>query len=304
MRWGILLVAAAVNTLRAQQQLGYKLLGSAGIDAGVQGLPGLFVIDRVLHYSATELRDRHGNVVPIEGLDIRATGNGLGLALTTKAKHAPYLSFAFGLPYATIHASSDNPRASLNGEGFADIYLQPIKLGWRERRFDVVTAYMVYAPSGHFEPGSGKGPGSGYWTHQFSLGGALFSDSTRAHRISAIASYEDNTRKRGIDIRRGNMFQVQGGAGATVLKSVTLGVASYGLWQVTPDRGTDIPPPLQGQRSRVFGVGPEIDAIIPRWKVRTELRLEREFGVTSRPKGQVIAFGVSYLAWSPLRKRQ
>ena len=215
---------------------------------------------------------------------------------------APYLTFAAGLPVATIHVNSDEPAASLNGYGFSDLFVQPIKVGWRQHRFDLVTAYVVYAPTGHFEPRSGAGPGRGYWTHQFSVGGALFADSTRTHRLSALASYERNTRKRGIDIQRGDMFQIQGGAGATVKKIAMLGLAAYGLWQVTPDRGADIPTTLRGGRTRVFGLGPEMDVTIPQWKTRVALRVEREFGVESRPKGQVIALSVAYAAWSAARR--
>jgi hypothetical protein len=277
------------------QQLGYKLLGSAGIDAGVQPPPGLAIVGQTLHFSASEIRDRQGTIVPIDGLSIEATGSALGVSYTTKTKRAPYLTFAAGLPVASIRVSSDNPAASLNGYGFSDLFVQPIKVGWRQPRFDVVTAYMVYAPTGHFEPKS-AGPGRGYWTHQLSLGGALFADSTKTHRLSALASYERNTRKRGIDIRRGDMFQIQGGAGAGVHKLATLGVAGFALWQVTPDKGADIPATLRGGRTRVFGLGPEVDVTIPQWQTRVALRAERELGVTSRPRGKVIALGAAYLA--------
>ena len=144
-------------------------------------------------------------------------------------------------------------------------------------------------------------PGRGYWTHQLSVGGALYLDSTRGNRLSALASYEQNTRKRGIDVRRGNMFQIQGGAGVNVRPILMVGIAAYALWQVTPDRGTDIPPTLLGQRSRVFGLGPEIDVTIPRWQTRIPLRIEREFGVTSRPQGQVIALGIFWHPSKPVR---
>lgn len=287
----------------AQQQLGYKLLGSAGIDAGVQPLPGLAVVSQMLHYGASQLRDREGNVVPIDGLGIDATGLALGASYTSKTKGAPYLSFAVGLPIARVHINSDEPAASLNAYGFSDLFVQPVKVGWRQRRSDLVAAYVLYVPTGHFEPRGGAGPGRGYWTHQLSLGGALFADSTRTHRLSALASYERNSRKRGIDIRRGDMVQIQGGAGASVKRIAVIGLAGYGLWQVTPDRGADIPPRLRGERSRVFALGPEIDVTIPEWRTRVALRVERELGVESRPKGQVIALSVSYLAWSPARRR-
>jgi hypothetical protein len=279
----------------AAQQLGYKLLGSAGIDAGVQPAPGLAILSQTLHYAASELRDRQGNGVPIDGLNIDATGSALGVSYTSKPKGAPYLTFAAALPVANIHVSSDDPAASLSGYGFSDLFVQPIKIGWRRRRFDVVGAYVVYVPTGHFEP-KGLGPGRGYWTHQLSVGGALFADSTRANRLSALASYERNTRKRGIDIRRGDMFQIQGGAGATVRRIATIGLAGFALWQATPDEGADIPAKLRGARTRDFGLGPELDLTIPQWKTRVALRAERELGVTSRPRGQVVAVSVAYLA--------
>ena len=295
----VLLVLALASRPAQAQQLGYKLLGSAGIDAGVQAPPGLTVIDQSLHYSASELRDRQGNVLPIEGLSMRGTGSAFGVSYTTNPRREANLSFAIGVPVASIHVNSDEPAASLNGYGFGDLFLQPIKVGWRRRRFDVVTGYMVYVPTGQYEP-RGAGPGRGYWTHELAVGGALFGDSTRARRLSALASYDQNTRKRGIDIRRGNMFQIQGGAGANVTKVVTIGLAAYALWQVTPDRGADIPPSLRDGRSRVFGFGPEADVTIPRWQTRVAFRIERELGVTSRPRGQVIALG---LYWRPSRAR-
>ena len=294
LRAATVLVALAFRSATAQQ-LGYKLLGSAGIDAGVQPPAGLAIVEQTLHYHATQVRNRDGDVVPIDGLTMNATGSALGVSYTSKRRSTPYLTFALGLPIASIHVSSDNPAASLNGFGFSDVFVQPIKVGWRERRFDVVTAYVVYVPSGHYEPLGNANVGRGYWTHQLSIGGALFADSTRRQRMSALVSYEQNTRKRGIDIRRGNMLQVQGGAGANVLPVVVVGLAGYALWQVSPDRGADIPPVLRNERTRAFGLGPELGIAIPRWTTQVTLRVEGELGVRSRPDGVAIAVNVAYL---------
>jgi hypothetical protein len=291
-----MLFALALHQADAQQ-LGYKLLGSIGIDAGAQPPPGLALVDQSIHFGSSQLLDRQGNVVPIDGLHIAAWGSALGISYTTKTRAAPYLTFALGVPVASIHVSTDDPAASLNGFGFADLVVQPIKIGWRQRRFDVVTGYAAYVPTGQFEPRGGANLGQGHWTHQLSVGGAV-RDSAQTFRASALASYEINTRNRGIDIRRGNMFQLQGGAGAAVRKIFTIGVAGYALWQATPDRGADIPAPLRDQRSRAFGLGPEADVLIPQWKTHVALRVEREFGVRSRPRGQVIALSVAYLAWT------
>lgn len=286
------------------QQLGYKLLGSAGIDAGVQSPPGLYLIVRTIRYDADQIRDQDGHVLPIAGLDIDASGAAFGAGYTLLTSHGQYVSVALGIPVAKLDINSDQPAASLNGNGFGDIFVQPLKLGWRSGRFDLVSAYMIYVPSGKFEPLKGS-VGRGYWTHEFAAGGAFYFDSTHTGRVSALASYDFNTRKRDIDIRRGNMFQIQGGAGVGVAKIAVVGVAGYALWQATRDRGADIPPALRGQWSRVYGLGPELDIVIPKLGVRADMRVERELGVRSRPKGQVIAIGLSYLAWRkgpPARK--
>jgi hypothetical protein len=278
------------------QQLGYKLLGSAGIDAGVQSPPGVYLIVPSIRYDANKIRDQNGKVIPIAGLDMDAAGTAFGAGYTLKTSRTQYVSLAFGIPLARINVSSDNPAASVNGYGFSDLFLQPLKVGWREEQFDIVTAYNVYVPTGKFEP-RGGGVGRGYWTHQFSAGGAMYFDSTRTGRVSTLASYDFNTRKRDIDIRRGNMFQIQGGAGLSVAKIAVVGVAGYALWQATRDRGADIPPALLGQWSRAFGLGPEVDVSIPKLRTRIDFRVERDFGVRSRPQGQVISVTVAYLAW-------
>ena len=46
-------------------------------------------------------------------------------------------------------------------------------------------------------------------------------------------------------------------------KLATIGLAGFGLWQVTPDKGADLPATLRGGRTRVFGLGPELDVTIP-----------------------------------------
>ena len=78
------------------------------------------------------------------------------------------------------------------------------------------------------------------------------------------------------------MFQIQGGAGATVKKLATIGLAGFGLWQVTPDKGADIPAPLRGGRTRVFGLGPELDVTIPQWK--THIALSAAYLARSAPR--------------------
>jgi hypothetical protein len=296
------LVAACVTTAwtaTAQQpQLSGKVLAGVGIDAGTQPMPGLYILDRFISYSAHQARDRNGDALPLEGLDVAASGNAFGVAFTTHPQNWPYLNFAAAFPLAHISLSIDDPRVSLDRSGLGDIFVQPLKLGWRGKRSDAVTGYAFNAPTGKFEPKTG-GVGQGHWTHQFSVGGAAYTDTTRMSRASMLATFEVNGRKRGVDIRRGNTFQLQGGAGVKPTGTLLLGVAGYALWQVADDSGADLPNALRGARTRVYGLGPEVDLMIPTLRIRLNVRVEWEFGVRSRTDGAVAATSLSYLAWAP-----
>ena len=295
---GALLITA--RSVTAQQQLGHKLLGGIGIDAGTQSLPGLYISDRLMWYGAGTVRDRNGDVAPIPGLDIDALGNMLGIGFTTRSRGPgrPLVSFAAGVPLAKLSIRTADPRALLDRSGLGDLFVQPIKVGWRRERYDAVAMYAFYAPTGKFEPRTGIGVGRGYWTHQFSIGGAAFRDSTRMQRASALVSYDLNLKKRGIDIRRGNTLQIQGGAGVGVFRVATVGLAGYAMWQVSDDVGADVPPQLRDLSTRVFGLGPEIDVLIPSRRAKVELRFERELGARSRPEGQVFLVGISHQLWA------
>jgi hypothetical protein len=281
------------------QDLGHRIPGVLGIDAGVQGPPGLSVLYRLVYYQAGTLRDRNGDRVPIRGLDLDALANALGLSLTLKPRGGPYLTAAFAAPLAHISVNSNSPRVGIDRFGFSDLFFQPLKVGWRLPHLDLVTAYAVYVPTGRFSLSGNGSVGSGAWTHQFALGGAVFLDQLRQRRGSVLANYFISQRKRGVDIRRGDILQFQGGASLLVVGPVTAGVAGYALWQTTDDSGSDLPRILRGARDRVFGLGPEVIVLVPALRLRAEARYEWDFGARSRPQGSILVVGLTVLAWQP-----
>ena len=278
---------------RAQIEMGHKVLGAVGIDAGTQPPPGLYLGARSVVFGSHEVRDRNGEIIPLPGLDIDVWAGALGAAYVIKPGKAPYFTFAFSAPVARMSLSIDDPRVAVDRAGFADIYVLPLHAGWRSDRFDAVMSYGLYVPSGHFEPRGSGGVGRGYWTQQLSLGGAAFFSEDRRRRASVLVSYDVNSRKRGIDITRGSTVQAQGGAGLGLGKSMSVGIAAYALRQVTSDKGTDIPPVLRGHSDRVYGLGPEAQLQLP-IGLLVELRAMWDFGARSRAVGNVIVGGLMY----------
>ena len=78
-------------------------------------------------------------------------------------------------------------------------------------------------------------------------------------------------------LTRGQTVQVQGGVGRRFLRLFDLGLAFYGLWQVSSDTGSDIPPALLGIRETGVGLGPELDVLLPwiRGKLTTRYEWQR-----------------------------
>jgi hypothetical protein len=285
----------------AQEQLSHKLLGTLGLDAGTQPESGLYATDRFTWYGANQLRDRNGRLLPT-GVDIEAFANFFGVSASYELPRlSTFVSASFAVPVARATLRTDNPEATLDRAGLGDIYVQPLKLGWRLPHLDLVTGYAFYAPSRRFEPGSGSGVSRAQWSQEASLGGTLFFDRARTWQLSALASYEHNQRKIGVDITRGDSVQIQGGAGTKLWRVLRVGVTGYALWQVSDDRGAEVPPLVRGLRERAYGLGAEIDVTIPAVRTRLTVRYAHDLAVESRPQGQIVLVGVTVTCWRPPR---
>jgi hypothetical protein len=190
----------------------------------------------------------------------------------------------------------DRPEASFDRFGLTDFYIQPVRLGWRGQHFDAVAAYALYLPSGRSPLAGGQGLSEGQITHEFAAGGSVFADRGRRFLLTALGSYDVNLRKSGVDITRGDTFQIQGGAGISRIHQVLeIGVAACALWQVRDDRGADLPPLLEGARDRVFGLGPEAAVLLTPIRSQLRVRYEWDMGVRSRPQGNILVVGFNYL---------
>jgi hypothetical protein len=285
------------------QDLGHKLPGLLGLDAGRAPEPGFYLVERFVAYRADELRDRRGDPVPVEGLRLRVLANGVGVGWAMELPAlADRVSATVAAPVVDIGLNSDRPEASVERFGLGDVFIQPLKLGWRRARFEAVTSYGLYVPTGQAPVAGGEGVSSGQLTHEFAGGGTYFFDERRTWYVTALASYQLNQRKRGIDITRGEIVQIQGGMGVSLAnRRLEVGVVGYALWQLRDDRGSQVPPPLRGARDEAFGIGPEVVLSLHPLPARLRVRYERDLAVKSRPKGEVFLFGLEFAAWRPAR---
>jgi hypothetical protein len=269
------------------------------MDAGVQGGPTVTIADRINWYKSHISRDRDGNIEPIRGLTTNLVENSFGIDVTFKVPFGAFYSASASMPLSHASANSDDPFSDVDTFGLGDFYLKPLQLGWRLGRFDALTSYGVYIPTGLAEVAGGKGLSEGQWTHQFSLGGAVFADRERSWKASALISYNHDQKKNQIDITRGETVIIEGGAGVRAWKVLDLGIAGYALWQVRDDRGADLPEPLRGAREQVFGLGPEAALSLPQIRSKLTARYEWDLGALSHPQGRLLSVAFEFQAWAP-----
>lgn len=293
----IVMIVALVlcgRDVRAQgADLGHRLPGGVGLDAGSQNEQGLYVASRFAWFSSDRVHDRNGDRVPIDDLDIDAYAGIFGLAGTLHV-NVVYLSAAVAVPVAKRSVSSERPDASVDRLGLGDIYVEPFKIGIRSSHADAVASYSFYAPTSQT---ASTLIGRPQWSHQVSAGGSVFFDDQRGWRATLLASYQHNLEKQGIQITRGDTVLIQGGAGGRFFRLLDVGVVGYALWQVTDDSGADLPAQLRGARERAFGLGPEVDLAIRPLRSRVFARAEFDLDGKARPVGTIVVVGVSVVAW-------
>ena len=279
------------------QDLGHRLPGLLGLDAGRIPEPGLYFVNRLAIYEAGKLRDRNGNLIPTAPFNLLGRANVLGASYTTKILgNSTFLTMTAGGPIAQLKLNIEN-RSELGVDrlGLGDLYIQPFRLGWRIRRFDLVTSYGIYLPTGRSPLGGGKGVSSGQITQEFSGGGSVYLND-RSQFLTALASYQLIARQRGIDITRGDSVQIQGGIGSKLFGQLAeTGIAGYALWQVRDDRGTELPPVLAGAHDQVYGLGPEGAVLIKAIRGQIRVRYEWDFAVRARPQGHIFVVGINFL---------
>jgi hypothetical protein len=276
------------------QSLGRRVPGTLGIHAGDQPGAGLYVAGQFVRYASSVAVDRDGNASPI---DLDAVAGAFGVAASFQLPDGgPYLGAAIGLPAGHVSLETDS-QARIDRGGTGDLYIQALRLGAKLPYADLSASYGVYFPTGRYDARGQDGFGNGQFTHELAAGGTLFFDAEHTVFVSAVGSVFLNGPKRTIDLTRGSTVQVQGGIGVRLFHQLDLGVAGYALWQVTDDEGTALPPALRGAREQVYGIGPEIDVVIPEIGAQFTARYGHDFGVRSRPEGGLFFVGLAWRVW-------
>jgi hypothetical protein len=302
------------------QQKGQWVPGQFELNPGVIPDPGITYANEAFNYSAGQLNGPNGNAVSA------ATGNYSFwvdeniLYFVPKEKFLggyfmPYvvLSYASGSLVADISASLVTGGTGINlgvaggGSGFADMYVQPLNIGWHfGKRVDFNAGYAFFAPTGRFTQGAKNNVGSGYWGNDITSGTTLYITKNHGTTANLATAWEIHGQKSGTNITPGQTFTDEWGLGQVLpLKKdmsqlAQLGFVGYDQWQVSHSSGTL---PVAGTpgipESAIpfysgHAMGVQANFILPAKHLVFFFKYLDEYRALATVKGRTFVFGFSY----------
>jgi hypothetical protein len=261
-----LLLVLLVPVAGYAQLAGHNTKGDFGLQSGTQAPPGFYIVPLYYDFSADTLRDGIGDsFAPLGGggsVDAGAFIVG-GLWVTDKKLLGGNYGFA-AFPGVTNNALEFPAlqSSSKTSTGLADLYIQPVILGWNKTRADFTAGLGIYAPTGEYTAGGDSNRGLGMWSYEIFGGTTVYFDEAKTWHFAATAFYETHGKKDGTDVRVGDILTLEGGLGKSFMEgAVNVGIAYYAQWKLSDDDfGLDFTPPGGPilDRHRVYGIGPEI----------------------------------------------
>jgi hypothetical protein len=235
----------------------------------------------------------------------------------------PYvaLNYASGELVADLSLASTNLTAGGGGSGFADMYVQPLNLGWHLKRADVAVGYAFTAPTGRYTAGASNNVGSGYWGNNITSGTTLYITKNKATTANLATDWEIHGQRQTASTPSGQFsektpgqaFTDEWGVGQVLpLKKdfsrlLQLGLVGYDQLQVSSNGGTVIVAGIPLNASAipyysVHGIGFQSNFILPAKDLAAFFKYYDEYSAKARPQGRTIVFGFSWTLRIPKAK--
>ena len=259
-----ILIASAMTVLcllpstTFAQLNGSNIKGDAGVKAGSQPPPGVYIAVPLWFYTADAAKDRDGNEILTGNLDAAVFGVALNVVTRKKVLGGNY-GFLVVLPGANNRVQGAEDFDANPGAGLTDMYVQPISLGWTTPRADFTAAYGLFLPTGRYEDGANDNTGLGMVGQEILFGTTVYLNTQRSLHMATAATFDFFSEKKDSETKVGNVLNLEGGVGADFLKGgLVVGLAYYGTFKLTDDQfDSRLVSQLIRDKNRVWGLGPE-----------------------------------------------
>ncbi len=158
--------------LMQAQQKPQWMPGQVGLNAGILPSPGFSYANITVDYRSNAFNGPSGSAIPVTGnYDVWAVENFFYYVPSGNVLHgnigmALILTPATGsldADIATQNPGIPNLNAVAGGGGLADLFVEPIGIGWHLKRADIQIAEGLMLPTGRYTPGATNNVGTGYF---------------------------------------------------------------------------------------------------------------------------------------------
>lgn len=168
--------------------------------------------------------------------------------------------------------------------GFGDLIVSPLMLNWNLAKFHLVSALMLYAPTGSYDRSRIVDNGLNRWAVEPDFGFTWLDQETGRH-ASLFAGYTVNAENPSTHYVSGQEFHADFVLAQHLPHGLVAGVAGYAVQQTTPDSGSGAA--LGAFKGRVLALGPLAGIAVPILKIPISFsfKYEFEFAAQNRSTG-------------------
>jgi hypothetical protein len=305
----------SVLPARAQQKPQW-MPGQVGLNAGIVPSPGFSYVNIDINYNSGAFIGPRGSAIPATGsYNVWAVENMFyGVANVKILGANPAAVLALTPATGSLDADIQFPNIGLpslsatgGGGGLADLFVEPIVLGWHEKRADIQLGEGLMLPTGRYSPGATNNVGTGYFGNHLLAGITYYLTKNRGTSANLFTDWEVHGARggtNGTDKTPGQAFTDEWGLGQVLplKKNMTqllqVGVIGYDQWQVTANGGT-IPIGATGVAIpastlpfySVHAVGGQLTYILPLKDLNLYFKVEHEYKALNHFEGNTIVFG-------------
>jgi hypothetical protein len=301
--------------LRGQQKPQW-LPGQSGLNAGIMPAPGFSYVNITVDYSSSAFNGPNGSAIPVTGsYDVWAVENVFYYVPNLNVLHGNIgmnllLTPATGSLDAALETQNPgipNLSAVAGGGGLADLWVQPIGIGWHLKRADLQVSEGLMLPTGRYTPGATNNVGTGYFGNHLMTGSTVYITKNKGTSANLFTDWEVHGGRAGTNNTNktpGQAFTMEWGLGQVLpikknfSQLLQLGLVGYDQWQVTANGGTvpigntgiTIPASTLPYYS-VHAIGGQANYILPMKNLNFYVKGYHEYTAYSHFVGTTIVFG-------------
>ena len=194
----MLVLLSGVPALHGQQKPQW-MPGQVGLNAGILPSPGFSYVNITIDYRSGAFNGPSGSAIPVTGNynvwavenffyyipDLNVLHGNLGMALILTPATG-----SLDADLATQNPGIPNLNAVAGGGGLADLFVDPIALGWHLKRADLQVSEGLMLPTGRYNPGATNNVGTGYFGNHLMTGITVYITKNKGTSANLFTDWE------------------------------------------------------------------------------------------------------------------